>query len=33
MTNAGAVPGEGDERKKRIMILPSKDGSARTAEG
>lgn len=33
MTNAGAAPGGGDEVEKEIMILPSKDGSARTAEG
>ena len=31
--NAGAAPGGGHDLEKGIMILPSKDGSARTAEG
>lgn len=31
--NAGAAPGGGHDLGKGIMILPSEDGSARTAEG
>jgi len=31
--NAGTAPGGGHDLGKGIMILPSKGGSARTAEG
>ena len=31
--NAGAAPSGGDDVEEGIMILPWKDGSARTAEG
>lgn len=31
--NAGAAPGGGNDVEEETMILPLKDGSARTAEG